>query len=141
MNYTGCNGNGNRFMTEDACENTCRHQSKLTKAKVVCAMPKSAGHCRDLEAKWYFDSQAKTCKPFYYTGCGGNDNRFDSWDECEKTCPNAYPPEIDVQTKVKTEFFILKLRGVIAGFFSSLSLKKGMRLCSVLMLRPTHLQQ
>jgi hypothetical protein len=26
---------------------------------------------------------------------------FDSVDECQRACPNAFPPEIDVITKVK----------------------------------------
>jgi len=52
------------------------------------------------QAKWYFDKRAKTCLPFYYLGCGGNDNLFDSWDECEEACPNAFPPEIEVAAKV-----------------------------------------
>lgn len=34
------------------------------------------GICQMKEAAWYFDKDAKRCRPFYYTGCGGNDNRF-----------------------------------------------------------------
>ncbi len=33
------------------------------------------GVCAGKEAAWYFDKREKRCKPFYYTGCGGNDNR------------------------------------------------------------------
>ncbi len=108
MNYTGCHGNANRFMDQESCENACSHQSKLVRAKTVCTLPKSHGHCRDQEAKWYFDNIKKTCQPFYYTGCGGNDNRFDSWDDCEAACPNAYPPEIDVKAKVTILIKVLK---------------------------------
>ncbi len=85
-------------------------------------MPKMVGICDAKEAVWYFDNQVKKCKPFYYTGCGGNENRFlyggkykisnlfmlivfynirfASQAECERTCPNAFPPEIEITNKV-----------------------------------------
>lgn len=27
--------------------------------------------------------------PFYYTGCGGNDNNYDSENSCAAQCPSA----------------------------------------------------
>ena len=60
------------------------------------------------EAKWYFDTKAKGCRPFVYTGCEGNENLFDSAQECERACPNAFPPEIEVIAKVRQ--FELKVR-------------------------------
>ena len=117
MNYTGCKGNANRFMSQEECENACLHESKLVRSRIVCSKPKARGlPCvaetmpdgqeaaspvmQSPQAKWYFDKRAKTCLPFYYLGCGGNDNLFDSWDECEEACPNAFPPEIEVAAKV-----------------------------------------
>jgi hypothetical protein len=101
MNYTGCKGNANRFMSQGECDNSCKHQSKLVQAKTICSLPKIHGHCRDNVAKWYFDSQTKKCQPFYYSGCGGNANLFDSWDICEEACPNAFPPEVEISAKVQ----------------------------------------
>ena len=61
------------------------------------------------EAAWYFNSKLKSCRPFYYSGCGGNENRFDSLEECEEACPNAFPPEIKSQAKVMKEYKITPL--------------------------------
>ena len=103
MNYTGCQGNANRFMTKEECDNSCKHEAKLVIAKRVCSLPKQAGFCpepRDPQAKWYFDSKDKICTPFYFSGCNGNENNFDSWSECEEACPNTFPPEIEANAKV-----------------------------------------
>lgn len=36
--------------------------------------------------KWYYDYKNSTCEEFYYYGCGGNTNRFDTEFECESSC-------------------------------------------------------
>jgi len=35
---------------------------------------------------FYYDAKTEKCKDFVYGGCGGNENRFGSLAECEKTC-------------------------------------------------------
>lgn len=52
----------------------------LVAAKRRCVQPKRIGdaQCNKTEAKWYFDTKSRGCKPFIYTGCGGNENLFDS---------------------------------------------------------------
>lgn len=37
-------------------------------------------------AMYYFDSRADDCSGVEYQGCGGNDNRFRSYDECRESC-------------------------------------------------------
>jgi hypothetical protein len=38
------------------------------------------------EVKWYYDRFDHRCRRFFYGGCDGNGNRFDSLEECEQTC-------------------------------------------------------
>lgn len=35
---------------------------------------------------WYFKTSTRQCELFTYGGCDGNANRFESVEECEKTC-------------------------------------------------------
>lgn len=49
-------------------------------------MPADIGNCQNYSALWYFDTKIKRCRQFYYGGCGGNDNRFNSETECDQRC-------------------------------------------------------
>ncbi|UYV63954.1 hypothetical protein LAZ67_2006131 [Cordylochernes scorpioides] len=51
-----------------------------------CYLSYDLGACFLYQTKYYFDNEAKTCKKFTYTGCGGNDNRFNTWEECMGRC-------------------------------------------------------
>ncbi|BFF96227.1 male accessory gland serine protease inhibitor-like [Drosophila madeirensis] len=42
--------------------------------------------CEAYIPSWSFDSAANECIKFIYGGCGGNDNRFGSKEECEAKC-------------------------------------------------------
>lgn len=53
-----------------------------------CTIQKDEGNCTAREAKWYYGSQLQRCQPFYYSGCNGNKNNFDTKDACEADCPN-----------------------------------------------------
>ncbi|XP_022817707.1 papilin-like isoform X2 [Spodoptera litura] len=88
--WGGCEGNSNRFNTEAACQMRCNPPGS---PPPQCAEPQEAGSCSNKEALWSFSVSENRCVPFYYSGCGGNNNRFPSREACEQTCPAAYVPD------------------------------------------------
>ncbi|XP_055916027.1 boophilin-H2-like [Eupeodes corollae] len=42
--------------------------------------------CDALMTKYSYDAKTDECKEFNYGGCGGNDNKFDLQEECERIC-------------------------------------------------------
>ncbi|XP_078260712.1 collagen alpha-3(VI) chain-like isoform X3 [Rhinoraja longicauda] len=69
----------------------------LLSAQDKCQLPRNEGTCRNFSLKWYYDVKTKTCSRFWYGGCNGNENRFNTQDECSKTCTQGR-----VQTKMIT---------------------------------------
>lgn len=52
----------------------------------VCLLPMEEGSCGRYTLRWYFSSQVQACRPFIYSGCEGNGNRFLHLEECEEIC-------------------------------------------------------
>uniref|UniRef100_A0A8C2GKF5 Serine peptidase inhibitor, Kunitz type, 2 n=1 Tax=Cyprinus carpio TaxID=7962 RepID=A0A8C2GKF5_CYPCA len=51
-----------------------------------CLLPSMVGNCRAAFPRFYYDVINQTCKQFVYGGCGGNDNNFNTQEECEASC-------------------------------------------------------
>ncbi|CAG9804962.1 unnamed protein product [Chironomus riparius] len=51
-----------------------------------CSSPPVTGNCEALQFAWNYNRARKTCEQFNYGGCGGNGNRYDSWQECMFNC-------------------------------------------------------
>ncbi|KAF6199683.1 hypothetical protein GE061_005981, partial [Apolygus lucorum] len=82
--YGGCKGTKNNFLSLAACKAKC---AKPDQQRPECSLPKAPGTCTDKLSKWYFELKEKRCRPFYYSGCGGNGNHFDSLEDCNGYCP------------------------------------------------------
>ncbi|XP_055022592.1 kunitz-type protease inhibitor 2 [Boleophthalmus pectinirostris] len=52
----------------------------------VCSMPIVTGICKAMIPRWAFDAEIGVCVSFVYGGCGGNNNSFESQEECEAAC-------------------------------------------------------
>ncbi|XP_054477460.1 collagen alpha-6(VI) chain isoform X2 [Anoplopoma fimbria] len=55
-------------------------------SKDSCLLSQDQGGCQNYTMMWFFDSQQRECSRFWYGGCGGNENRFKTQDECENLC-------------------------------------------------------
>lgn len=52
----------------------------------ICQLRPDPGQCYGSFEQFYFNTQLRACQTFTWGGCGGNQNRFASRDECERAC-------------------------------------------------------
>uniref|UniRef100_A0A914XDA9 BPTI/Kunitz inhibitor domain-containing protein n=1 Tax=Plectus sambesii TaxID=2011161 RepID=A0A914XDA9_9BILA len=83
-----------RCMSGGKLENS----NKLNK----CSLLPDKGKCLASITRWYYNRQAGHCMQFAYGGCGGNLNRYNTLEQCERTCgdggvppcPTVTPPPV-----------------------------------------------
>ncbi|VDP21318.1 unnamed protein product [Soboliphyme baturini] len=105
--YGSCGGNQNNFDTESQCHNRCMKGKAILPTSTVlllklyflesgmmgitvppvCSLDQDAGTCKEYNVKYYYNRRNMKCELFVYTGCGGNDNKFETQQECCETCP------------------------------------------------------
>ncbi|XP_024917279.1 collagen, type XXVIII, alpha 1b [Cynoglossus semilaevis] len=97
--FGGCLGNSNRFETERSCRETCLSDSLFmsecrpflkpplpVSTAERCGLSLDPGPCRNYEVRWYYDTTANSCAQFWFGGCLGNSNRFETERSCRETC-------------------------------------------------------
>lgn len=52
----------------------------------TCNLPKVAGPCEGYYPQWYYDKEQRQCLQFIYGGCLGNNNRFETREQCMGVC-------------------------------------------------------
>ncbi|XP_029967324.1 tissue factor pathway inhibitor a [Salarias fasciatus] len=52
----------------------------------LCAMKDDPGDCKAIKDRFFFNINTGRCEVFEYGGCGGNENNFETLEECEETC-------------------------------------------------------
>lgn len=63
----------------------------LSFTATYCYLDKQQGPCKQALNRLYYDPRANTCKEFIYGGCEGNDNNFNTFEECENACVRKTP--------------------------------------------------
>ncbi|NWW06140.1 TFPI1 inhibitor, partial [Oreocharis arfaki] len=95
--YGGCLGNQNNFRSLEECQTTCQENLLcLTLFFLVlpepppipslCMTPMDRGLCRAKELRFFYNYSTGRCRPFSYSGCGGNENNFISKKSCLRIC-------------------------------------------------------
>ncbi|XP_075991271.1 kunitz-type serine protease inhibitor A-like [Anticarsia gemmatalis] len=90
--WGGCQGNGNKFEDRRSCMDYCASNTTMNTLQVpyFCNLAFDFGTCFGHFNRWAWDRYAGTCKRRLYSGCGGNQNNFETRNACMNTCLN--PP-------------------------------------------------
>ncbi|KAK7082228.1 hypothetical protein SK128_021740, partial [Halocaridina rubra] len=87
-----CHSHPDAVCVADPC-NDCRITFySATGEKVHCAgrcsQPLAKGMCRASFKRYFYNTTADQCQEFIFGGCLGNDNNFDTMEECQQECQN-----------------------------------------------------
>ncbi|XP_045875039.1 tissue factor pathway inhibitor isoform X1 [Meles meles] len=68
-----------------------------------CLTPADRGLCHANESRFYYNSVTGKCRPFKYSGCGGNENNFTSKKACLRACKKGFIQRISKGGLIKTK--------------------------------------
>ncbi|BHF80304.1 zinc-containing alcohol dehydrogenase [Sparganum proliferum] len=104
--YGGCDQNRNNFHTKEECEEATAHcpvevhtTENLPVGSNICHMPFEIGDCEDYDERYGYDPQLGICKPYLFSGCGGNANNFLTLQECENATKKCVDEDFDALLK------------------------------------------
>jgi hypothetical protein len=52
----------------------------------LCSFDRDPGFCMAYFPRYFHNSTSGNCEPFAYGGCQGNENNFETQEDCEYTC-------------------------------------------------------
>eukprot|EP01084_Bolivina_argentea_P239521 402573_1 len=56
----------------------------------ICTLTAEFGDCKGRMPRYYYNKDIQQCEEFFYSGCGGNANNFQTIDECEQLCSTEF---------------------------------------------------
>lgn len=59
---------------------------KLSAAQNPCIQPLYLGEGHSFLQRWYYNAQLNMCQQFIYTGSKGNQNNFQTQEQCQVAC-------------------------------------------------------
>jgi len=52
----------------------------------ACSAPAEPGPCRASIRMFYYNTSSGDCEEFMYGGCNGNENKYDTLEQCQRAC-------------------------------------------------------
>eukprot|EP01025_Chloroclados_australasicus_P016729 TRINITY_DN1850_c0_g1_i1.p3 TRINITY_DN1850_c0_g1~~TRINITY_DN1850_c0_g1_i1.p3 ORF type:complete len:208 (-),score=29.95 TRINITY_DN1850_c0_g1_i1:381-965(-) len=65
-----------------------------------CLLPADQGVCTAIFLRYYFDAETNQCEEFDYGGCEGNENKFQTKEECQGVCKSALDSPVGLAYKL-----------------------------------------
>ncbi|KAI6235899.1 hypothetical protein M3Y95_00100300 [Aphelenchoides besseyi] len=111
--------NNQRCQTNTDCPSTheCEtdHNVCCPRAQAICSQPLRLGDCKQSVRRYWYNAVTRACEIFDYTGCQGNDNRFETLLECQNTCENVIPepqcPQGDAYKDYQGNYYVCSNSG------------------------------